>query len=234
MHEKPASYYAQERGDLVAQLPRPLGSVLDVGCGRGGTGRLLRAAGAARLTGVELHATSAERARELYDAVHEGRAEEIVPTLAEAFDTFVLYDLLEHLAEPGGLLRELRRVAQPGARLHISVPNARHYSLLRDLAVRGTFGYAEWGHRDSTHLRWFTRSDLVALLESSGWSVERVTHGPLRAVSRLAERLSRGLSAEFLVVQWAALARARRSEPEGPLLPAAAGSSTAGEALRAR
>ena len=234
MEEKPASYYAQERGDLVAQLPRPLGSVLDVGCGSGGAGRLLRAAGATRLTGVELHAPSAQRARELYDAVHVGRAEEIVPTLDEAFDTFVLYDLLEHLADPGGLLLELRRVAENGAHLHVSVPNARHFSLLRDLALRGTFGYAEWGHRDSTHLRWFTRGDLVALLEGSGWSVERVTHGSLRPISRLAERVSRGLTAEFLVVQWAALARAHRSGPGGPRSHGAAGSFTAGGAPRAR
>jgi 2-polyprenyl-3-methyl-5-hydroxy-6-metoxy-1,4-benzoquinol methylase len=203
---KPPGYYAQTRADLVELLPRPLGRVLDVGCAEGGAAAPLREAGAERLVGVEIHAPSAERARAVYDEVHTGSAQDVVPGLAGPFDTILLYDTLEHIPEPDPLLRALAAVAAPGARLHVSVPNARHWALLRDLAVRGTFGYAEAGHRDATHLRWFTRRDLGAALEAAGWSVQSVTHGPLRPVSRLAERLTRGLSPEFLVYQWAALA----------------------------
>ncbi len=203
---KPPGYYAQTRADLVALLPQPLGRVLDVGCAEGGAAGPLREAGAQQLVGVEIHAPSAERARAVYDEVHTGPAEDVVPTLVGPFDTILLYDALEHIADPDRLLRALAAVASPGARLHVSVPNARHWTLLRDLAFRGTFGYADAGHRDSTHLRWFTRRDLAATLERAGWRVESVTHGPLRPVSRLAERLTRGLSPEFLVYQWAALA----------------------------
>jgi hypothetical protein len=92
--------------------------------------------------------------------------------------------------------------------LHVSVPNARHFTLVRDLVVRGTFGYTAWGHRDSTHVHWLTRRDLVALLEAAGWSVERTTHAELSRSGRFAERATRGLSAEFTVYQWSALARA--------------------------
>jgi 2-polyprenyl-3-methyl-5-hydroxy-6-metoxy-1,4-benzoquinol methylase len=138
--------------------------------------------------------------------VHTGPAQDVVPGLTGPFDTVLLYDSLEHMPDPAQLLRSLAAVAAPGARLHVSVPNARHWSLLRDLALRGTFGYEDSGHRDSTHLRWFTRRDLRTALEDAGWRVESVTHGPLRPVSRLAERLTRGLSPEFLVYQWAALA----------------------------
>jgi 2-polyprenyl-3-methyl-5-hydroxy-6-metoxy-1,4-benzoquinol methylase len=202
---KPPGYYAQTRSELVALLPRPLGRVLDVGCAEGGAAAPLREAGAEELVGVEIHAPSAERARAAYDEVHTGPAQDVVPALQGPFDTILLYDTLEHIAEPEGLLRALAAVAGPRGRIHVSVPNARHWTLLRDLALRGTFGYAEVGHRDSTHLRWFTRADLAAVLERSGWRVESVTHGPLRPVSRLAARLTRGLSPEFLVYQWAAL-----------------------------
>jgi hypothetical protein len=65
-------------------------------------------------------------------------------------------------------------VAEPRATLSVSAPNARHVSLLYDLVVRGTFGYRLEGHRDSTHLRWFTRKDLVRLLEETGWQVTSV------------------------------------------------------------
>jgi 2-polyprenyl-3-methyl-5-hydroxy-6-metoxy-1,4-benzoquinol methylase len=203
---KPRSYFEQARPELVALLPDPLGRVLDVGCGAGGVGRAIRER-AAHLEGIELDSESAQEARGVYDAVVEGRVEDVLTAVARPFDTILAYDVLEHLVDPGAVLIELRDVAAPGALLHISVPNARHWTLLRDLIVHGTFGYTEWGHRDRTHLTWLTRADLVTLLESSGWRVERTTHAPLTAPGRLAERLTRGLSAEFLVYQWSALAR---------------------------
>jgi 2-polyprenyl-3-methyl-5-hydroxy-6-metoxy-1,4-benzoquinol methylase len=203
---KPASYYGQERPELVALLPAELGRVLDVGCGSGGVGRAIRPR-ATRLVGVELDAAAAEEARETYDRVLVGDVGESLPELGERFDTILAYDVLEHLRDPLPVLRTLRLLAAPDALLHVSVPNARHVSLVRDLVFRGTFGYTEWGHRDSTHLRWLTRRDLVALLEDAGWSVERTAHAELSPAGRIAERLTRGLSADFLVYQWSALAR---------------------------
>lgn len=205
--DKPAGYYEQDRAELVRLLPRPLGRVLDVGCGAGGTAGPLRAAGAERLVGIELDADAAERARARFDAVLVGRAEDALAGLDERFDTILCYDLLEHLPDPASFLRALDGVAAQGARLHVSVPNARHWTLARDLVLRGTFGYGEAGHRDKTHLRWFTRRDLVELLEQTGWPVVAVQHGELRRVSRLAARLTRGLSMELLVYQLAALAQ---------------------------
>jgi 2-polyprenyl-3-methyl-5-hydroxy-6-metoxy-1,4-benzoquinol methylase len=203
---KPASYYGQERPELVALLPAQLGRVLDVGCGSGGVGRAIRPR-ATRLVGLELDAHAAETARETYDRVLVGDVAECLPALDEQFDTVLAYDVLEHLPDPLSVLRTLRSLAAPNALLHASVPNARHVSLLRDLVFRGTFGYTEWGHRDSTHLRWLTRRDLAALLEQAGWSVERTAHAELSPAGRIAERMTRGLSADFLVYQWSALAR---------------------------
>ena len=206
--DKPAGYYAQGRAELVDRLPTPLGRVLDIGCGEGGAAASLRAAGADWISGVELHAPAAERASLVYDEVVTGRAEESLTRVSGRFDTILLYDVLEHLVDPAALLRELHTVVVPGGRAHVSVPNARHWTLLRDLLVRGTFGYTDAGHRDATHLRWFTRSDLVSLLEGSGWQVDRVGHGPVRRVSALAGRVSGGLTTELLVYQWWSLAHA--------------------------
>jgi 2-polyprenyl-3-methyl-5-hydroxy-6-metoxy-1,4-benzoquinol methylase len=211
---KPGGYYGQQRAELVALLPRPLGRVLDVGCGEGGAEAPLRAAGATWISGIELHPPSAARAALGYDEVVTGRAEESLGLVTGQFDTILLYDVLEHLAEPGTLLRRLGHVAAPGARAHVSVPNARHWTLLRDLAVRGTFGYTDAGHRDATHLRWFTRSDIATLLDENGWDVQRIDHGVLRPVSALAERITRGLTAELLVYQWSLLAVLGESAPE--------------------
>jgi 2-polyprenyl-3-methyl-5-hydroxy-6-metoxy-1,4-benzoquinol methylase len=204
---KPDDYYGQERPELVALLPATLGAVLDVGCGAGGVGRAIRDR-ATRLVGIEMDDQAAQIARQAYDAVLVGDVNAKLADLEPPFDTILAYDVLEHLPDPESVLRGLLAVAAPGALLHVSVPNARHFTLVRDLVVRGTFGYTAWGHRDSTHVHWLTRRDLVALLEAAGWSVERTAHAELSRSGRLAERATRGLSAEFTVYQWSALARA--------------------------
>ena len=207
LRAKPPGYYDQGRPELVRMLPRPLGRVLDVGCGRGNAAAGLREAGATWLAGIELDGDAAAAAAGVYDELRAGRVEDELDRVTPPFDTILLYDVLEHLVDPWELLRRLHRIAVDGARVHVSIPNARHWTLLRDLLVRGTFGYRPAEHRDVTHLRWFTRRDLVELLEGTGWNVESIDFGALRPVSRLLAKVTRGLSAELLSYQLSALGR---------------------------
>jgi 2-polyprenyl-3-methyl-5-hydroxy-6-metoxy-1,4-benzoquinol methylase len=205
---KPDGYYALGRADVVAELPAPMGRVLDVGCGEGGTARALRARGAEAVWGVEPEPQAAERAGATLDGVVSDTIEEALASraLEGPFDTICCYDVLEHLVDPGRVLRGLSNLASRGARLHVSVPNARHFSLLADLALRGTFGYTEWGHRDETHLRWFTRRDIVALLEDNAWQVRWWRPNVFRGSDRTADRVTFGLAREFIALQWHVLA----------------------------
>jgi 2-polyprenyl-3-methyl-5-hydroxy-6-metoxy-1,4-benzoquinol methylase len=196
-----AGYYANTREDVIDALPRPIGAVLDVGCGAGGAGRTARNAGATRVTGIEVVPEQAELARELYDQVIAATVEEALPQLGGPFDTILCLDVLEHLVDPERVMRDLHRVAAPGARLQVSLPNARHLGLVRDLLFKGTFGYTDWGHRDRTHLRWFTRKDIVDAMNRNGWTVQQVSHPRLNR-SRQLDRLTGGRSTEFLVGQW--------------------------------
>lgn len=203
--EREAGYYGNDRQDIVDGLPRPLGHVLDVGCGAGGVGPGLRQAGAEKLTGIEIVPAAAEQARTVYDEVIEAPVEDALSRLSGPFDTVLCLDVLEHLVDPGAVVERLHGATRRGGHLQVSVPNARHVSLVYDLMVRGTFGYTEWGHRDGTHLRWFTSRDMVNLLESCGWRVKRVSHPDLHR-SRGLDRVTRGWSTQFLVGQWYVLA----------------------------
>jgi 2-polyprenyl-3-methyl-5-hydroxy-6-metoxy-1,4-benzoquinol methylase len=194
-------YYENTREDVVRQLPRPIGSVLDIGCGSGGVGPGLRRVGASKLTGIEVVAEQAERAREVYDEVIAAPVEQALDQLQGPFDTILCLDVLEHLVDPEAVMSDLHRVGAPGARLQVSVPNGRHVSLVTDLVIKGTFGYTDWGHRDRTHLRWFTRRDIVNAMERCGWRVQHVSHPELHRARRL-DKATRGLSTEFLVGQW--------------------------------
>ncbi len=206
---KPTAYFENPREDLVARLPRPLGRVLDIGCGGGAVGRALRAAGASELVGIELDRIAAEKARGIFDEVHEGDAEEGIAEMPSGFDTICCYDILEHLYDPTRVLESLRSIAAPGAHLHVSIPNARHFSLLWDLVLRGTFGYETVGHRDATHLRWFTRRDIERLLTDCGWTVVETTTHPFKPGRAALTRLTGGRAREYLAVQWYVLCRPR-------------------------
>jgi SAM-dependent methyltransferase len=202
-------YFDAERWDMLAELAPPYGRVLDVGCGAGATGRSLRERGAELLVGVEPNAAAAEAARSVFDVVHEAPVEELLESgaLEGPFDVILLYDVLEHLVDPAAVLEGLRPLAAPNARLHVSVPNVRHWSLLRDLVARGTFGYTEWGHRDATHLRWFTPRDIEQLVRASGYEVER-SDSRVFGRSAAIDRVTFGRLRQWLALQWHVLARA--------------------------
>jgi 2-polyprenyl-3-methyl-5-hydroxy-6-metoxy-1,4-benzoquinol methylase len=201
-------YYGNERPDVIEALPRPVGRVLDVGCGSGGTAPGLRAAGATEIVGIEVVPEAAEAARATLDEVHLAAVEDALGALSGTFDTILCLDVLEHLVDPWEVVKRLRGHAAAGATLQVSVPNARHYSLAGDLFLRGTFGYRDWGHRDRTHLRWFTKRDVVDLIDGAGWEVVGTSVPPLGRSAGL-HRLTRGWSSEFLVGQIYVTARAR-------------------------
>lgn len=202
------AYFDYARENLIALLPRPIGRVLDVGCGAGANAACLRAAGATYIEGIELVSEQAARAAKRFDCVMAGDFAAVADDLQGPFDSVLCLDVLEHMADPYSALRRLREVTVDGGHLQISIPNARHLSLVRDLVIHGTFGYTPTGHRDHTHLRWFTLQDLQAALTQTGWEPLRAGSGVLPRRKRIVVRLTRGRAAEFVVVQWYVTARA--------------------------
>jgi 2-polyprenyl-3-methyl-5-hydroxy-6-metoxy-1,4-benzoquinol methylase len=168
------SYFADPRPDVQA-LVQPAGRrVLDVGCGEGALGAALKAAGAARVVGVELDARAAAAARERLDDVVHGRAEEAAQALAgQAFDYLIFADVLEHLPEPERVLHDLLALLVADGRVVISVPNMRFYLVLARLAV-DRWSYTDAGIRDRTHLRIFTRRSLERMLADEGLQLEKL------------------------------------------------------------
>ncbi len=87
------------------------------------------------------------------------------------FDAILACDVLEHLYEPNVALKSLRELANPGARIVISMPNVAYAGLIAGLQL-GQFEYAATGLLDRTHVRFFTRNSLIKTLMLCGWASE--------------------------------------------------------------
>jgi ubiquinone/menaquinone biosynthesis C-methylase UbiE len=90
-------------------------SVLDVGCGRGYLGDVVRELGG-RYTGADFVASRTDFRLVLADAA-------ILPFPDAAFDAICCIDAFEHFPDPDAVAREFRRVVRPGGFLFLSVPN---------------------------------------------------------------------------------------------------------------
>jgi 2-polyprenyl-3-methyl-5-hydroxy-6-metoxy-1,4-benzoquinol methylase len=168
---------AEDRPELAAFVPAGARRLLDVGCGSGGfAAARKRERPGLMVVGVEIDPSAAARARASLDSVLALDAREAIRALAaqgERFDVLVLADVLEHLEDPGAVLRAAHAVAAQGATLIASVPNGRHLSIVRDL-LHGRFDPVAAGLLDAGHRRWFDGASLTALLAASGWSVRNL------------------------------------------------------------
>ena len=182
LHRHPASSHQRILRILLAD---PRSPILDVGCAHGTIGALLadaRGAAVPAVDGIEPDPAWAAEARPWYRTLHVGRVEDaaLVPgTYAQV----VLADVLEHLPDPAGTLRDLRVAAHPDARFVISVPNVAHLAA-RLLLLAGRWPRMERGIFDRTHLHFWTRDTFAELLAEAGLRAERweATPVPLEQV----------------------------------------------------
>lgn len=177
-----ADYFTQERSEFMRLIPPDVRRVLDVGCGAGALGAALKRRGPVEVVGVERDPGAAEAARCVLDRVYQGDIELLdLPYGAGTFDCLVLADVLEHLRDPWGALRRLIPLLPPHGLLIASLPNVRHWSVLRGL-LQGEWTYLPAGILDKGHLRFFTLKSGRALLEAAGFEildVHPLCSGPL-------------------------------------------------------
>ena len=159
---------------------RPPARVLDAGCGSGRN--MVEFARLGDVQGVDPapEALAAARDRGLTSLTRASL--DALPFDDASFDILFATDVLEHVDDDGAALRELRRVAAPGALLLLTVPAHPRLWSAHDEALE--------------HRRRYRRGDLLSRVRGAGWRVEvetwwnSVLLAPI-AVARLARR-SRG------------------------------------------
>ena len=168
LHQDPKSSHQQ-----ITQIIRRRGRspILDVGAAQGFLGQLLQGSGF-EIDAVEPNPAWAERAAPFYHRVWLATVEE-APLPPATYRTVVCADVLEHTADPVGVLRALRTAATEDALFVISVPNVAHLAV-RLLLLFGQFPQMERGILDRTHLHFWTRQTARNMLAEAGLETIRV------------------------------------------------------------
>jgi len=167
-------YHHNPRDEIVSFLNDPPGVVLDIGCGGGATGKLIKAKfPGTRVIGIERNPSAAAHAGQVIDDVICASLDDV--NLAQhvgdvQIDTVLVLDILEHLYDPWRALVRIRSWLNPGTRVIASVPNIRNLQSLDHLAG-GRWEYGPNGVLDITHVRFFTRETLRQMFEETGYTV---------------------------------------------------------------
>jgi 2-polyprenyl-3-methyl-5-hydroxy-6-metoxy-1,4-benzoquinol methylase len=168
---------------VVALAGRPGQRVADIGCG---TGELLRELAAmwpaSELVGVDFAASRLLTAAAAAPPVTLVDADlgAPLPFGDGAFDTVFCTEVLEHLKNPVGALREMRRVLTPGGRLTLSVPNATGFAPFHRLGalvpgswLRGKLlPYEHPANTDQPIDTCWSFGEILALVATGGFMVE--------------------------------------------------------------
>jgi 2-polyprenyl-3-methyl-5-hydroxy-6-metoxy-1,4-benzoquinol methylase len=211
------SSYVRARNDVVDLIPSEARVILDVGCSVGTLGRQIKERSpAATVIGIEYDPRMAEQARRYLDRVmvlNLNCMQEEIDVGVTKVDCIILADVLEHLIDPWGLLRDLRRLVAPSGTVVASIPNIRHLDSIYNLAVRGYWPYRDRGIHDRTHLRFFTLRNIHELFAESGFEILRVERNfrlrehEMRPIKGLARLITTRALRPFFTFQYLITAR---------------------------
>ncbi len=103
---------------------------------------------------------------------------ELAPDSLGAFDLVIACEVIEHVAHPGDLLRQLRRFLAPGGRILLTTPNGSHFRnrlpTLREVGDVSELERRQFKPDADGHLFLLTPGELCELAAAAGLRVERL------------------------------------------------------------
>lgn len=167
-----SGWYQNETDEVFRGIPiGPHDTVVDVGCGGGGSSLFCARRGA--------FVTAIDRDKQASQAI-KSKLSEIAPhthaaivadahqlPLPENFATHIICtEVLEHVDSPNQLLKELFRVGKPGARYLLSVPGSAQENLQKQIAPAVYF-------QKPNHVRIFTKDEFAHAVTGAGLIIEQ-------------------------------------------------------------
>lgn len=169
------TYSCEARSSIIEMIDKDRNEsleVLELGCALGSTLNRIRFSWpCSSVHGIEYVDGAAKIAGSIIDVI-QGDVESMdIPYDKGQFDYIICADVLEHLRNPEETIKRFLPCLKDDGHFIISIPNVRYYAVCMMLMQHGRFDYAESGILDRTHLRFFTRSTAIEMLENCGLEV---------------------------------------------------------------
>jgi 2-polyprenyl-3-methyl-5-hydroxy-6-metoxy-1,4-benzoquinol methylase len=173
------NYFLNVRKELLEMIPHQLkeGNLLEIGAGSCNTLVFAKENNyAKKVYDIELcQLENSNQNNPILDGFIIANIEEIkLPYSEKYFQVILCGDVLEHLADPYRLLNSLQKYLSDDGVIIVSLPNIRELKTLKKIVFDGDFKYTEAGILDKTHLRFFTKKNMIELLEDNGFQVDFV------------------------------------------------------------
>lgn len=161
--------YSAFNKDVFNQIPDSAIHILDVGCGSGSLGQVLKSSNSNRkVTGFTFSVEEAEIATQFLDNVVVGDLNYELPNFIQLFDCIVFSHVLEHTYDPLKVLKHFKQFLSPNGIIIIALPNILFYQQ-RLKFLKGDFKYSlNGGLMDITHFRFFDWNTAHELIIEAG------------------------------------------------------------------
>ena len=146
-------------------------TVLDVGCASGVIGEYLSKEKKCTLIGIDnddkqLFVADSKKCYKKLFNMNLNKIDNEINEYVNYFDYILLADVLEHLYDPAELLEKLKPYLKSNNSYFImSIPNISH-GVIKLKLLHNKFEYTSAGLLDDTHIRFFTLSSIIELLNN--------------------------------------------------------------------
>jgi 2-polyprenyl-3-methyl-5-hydroxy-6-metoxy-1,4-benzoquinol methylase len=190
-------------------MPPDSKKILDVGCAAGLLGERFKKENPDReIWGIDMNEKYIEVAKNRLDrAILDDVSNLKFPLKEKYFDTIIFADILEHLKDPRGVLKEYKKFLKEGGVIIVSIPNVRHITVILNLLI-GHWNYQDSGILDKTHLRFFTKKSAIEMIEGAGYKIKTVqcNFSDHKFIALIAKLLSLFIFRNFFCFQYHILA----------------------------
>jgi len=197
-------YYSAYRHDMLKFIDWPVSTILEVGCGEGNFASNFPNAEYWGVEPVTKHAESAAAKHlKIFNGTYESVSDKIP---CGYFDLIACNDVIEHMIDPIGFLKDAKYKLKPNGKLIASIPNIRHITVLYKLLFNGEFDYEQSGLMDYTHLHFFTPKSFSKMARKCGWQIdllEPLTIAPFKPIKNLILKFLERKSHDLRTVQFA-------------------------------
>lgn len=168
------TYYLNIRKHLIDMIQREQDAcfrVLEVGCGCGATlSHIKWQYQNAQVYGIELEEKAASLGKYMGDIIIGDIETMELPFAEDMFDYIIFGDVLEHLHDPGKVVKKCKSILKRDGKILASIPNLLNVSVIAPL-LRGRFQYTEAGLLDKTHIHLFTKYEIEKMFSLSGFRI---------------------------------------------------------------